>query len=683
MKLQLHWNLLPLNILLKLAHTTFATIYKTLKQDVFHMLSMPPPILQEVHTPKSTRANVFIAVFMAFMGFLTLVLNVLPGTGDFYNTIGLMGAFLPMFTAWLVVGFPQPISLFLPGRMFDKYLSSCVILILAAFASFVFPAVLTLFGELPLEHILGAYLGLVLLGVSYLSLGVCLRLMISSAPALGVVSFATSACMFFTILEPRFAGFVKGLPSLGGVLFFVSFSIFFVIIAALALQEPRRSVVMPKAILTALALVVLNIFAARLPMYADLTRERIFTLSEATLTVLDGLEAPVDIYAVFPPGHGDRYLSITKEILLAYGRHPNVNVSFAPSRRLSELGYLAPGSVVAIGGGGGSVHGHESAKIIPPEKIFLTGFDEDELQIYVSGINIEAELTHAILYCTSCENPVFAQALGNNEMLLPQGFIDALISANYNVSQIMVTDDDILNEVSVLLVTTPAADWGEAEAAKLARYLDGGGSAVFALDAGSREPWRLSAILDGIGIELGERIVVETQDYMHMGSNVIAATRPFGEGGRVRRVLVPNARAVYLSAMADGNVYAQDIITTSPFAREQPRPWEAEDEYLGIFALAARVEAERANPTTSRVVVLGSSKIFDMTANELSGGENYRFLIDAINWAQGVEHPLDIEPIAINTTSLAIDIFWAVIVMGALGVILPGLIVSLGLLLRR
>ncbi|MCL2852487.1 MAG: GldG family protein [Defluviitaleaceae bacterium] len=623
------------------------------------MLSMPPSILQEVGKRNDTSVRKFVVVFLAMTAALMLFVNILPQTGDFHNTVGLMGAVLPVFSAWLTSSLPQPLSLFMPSRLFVKYLSSCALFMLSVAASFIFPAVLTFFGEFSIVHILGAYLGLVLLGVSYLSLGVCLRLMIGSAPALGVVSFVIYGCLYFTVFEPRFHSFVKGLPSLGGVVFFASFSVFFLAAAALSMQWQRRGFVTPRIILTALALVMLNIFTARFQLYADLTRGRIFSLSEETLSVLDDLEAPVEIFAAFPPGSGDPYLDISRELLRAYGRHPNVRVSFTLLRRLtSEFGDITPGSVVTIGGGG-SAHGHEdSVKIIPPEKLFITSFNEEEMQIYISGINVEAELTNAILYCTSCENPVLAQVFGNSEQPVPQGFIEALISANYDVERVEITESDIPPEVSMLLITTPAADWSESEAARLARFLDNGGSAVFALDAGRREPRRLAAILDSLGIELGDRLVAETQDYLHMGSNVVAATRPFGEGGSSRRVLIPNARAIYHAAHGRG-MDVQGVAMTSPFAFEKSHPWEAsEDKRLDTFALAARVESTGENPSSAtRVVVLGSSNIFDETANELSGGENYRFLIDAVNWIQGVERPLEIPPVSLSTPRLNLDIF--------------------------
>ena len=623
------------------------------------MLSIPSPILQESGRRKEGRGILFVVVFMATTAALTLLVNIIPMTGDFYNTVGYLGVLLPIFSVWLTVGLPQPLSLFMPSRLFAKYMSSCALMLFSFALSFVFPAVLMLFGEISVRHILGAYLGLSLLGLSYMSLGVCLRLMIGSSSALGIMSFVFSVCLYFTAFEPRFYGFVKGLPSLGGILFFVSFSIFFVIVAALIMFGQRRSAVMQKTILTGLALVLLNIFAVRAQLYADLTHDRIFSLSDETLVVLDSLDYPVEVLAAFPPGSTTPYFDISREILRAYGRHPNVNVSFAPSRRLRyEFSDIAPGSVIAIGGNGDS-HGHGGdIKVIPPEKLFISGFNEDELRMYVSALNIEAELTNAILYCTACENPVLAQVIGNSETPMPQGFVEALISANYDVEHVLITEDDIPPEVSVLLIKTPAIDWSEQEIAKLARFLDGGGSAMFALDAGIRQPSRLTGVLSELGIEMGDRLVSETQDYLHMGINVIAATRPFASGGRSRRVLMPNSRAVYQREDITRDVDVKGLITTSPFAFEKSHPWETDtDEQLDTFALAARVEVAGLSPYGTRVVVLGSSNIFDETANELSSGENYRFLIDAINWTQGIEKIPDIPPITLTTPRLNSNFF--------------------------
>ncbi|MCL2616455.1 MAG: GldG family protein, partial [Defluviitaleaceae bacterium] len=657
----------------------------------------------------------FVAVYMTHVAALTYFVNISQGSADFYNTVGYMGMVLPFFAAWLTSGLPQPLSLFLPRRLFTKLVSACALYMCALAVSLVFPAALSLYGRIDIAHIAGAYVGLALLGVVYLSLGVCLRLMVSSGVALGVFSLILYVCLYFTVFEQRFQSFVRGLPNTEDTVFLVSFGVLFLVAASLGLRGSRRTRVLPRVIAAGLVLVLLNVSAARISLRADLTEGEIFTLSHKTLDVLDTLSEPVYIYAAFPPGMRAPHIDTSREILLAYGRHPNVRLSFTPSRRVAQEGLtdIAAGSVVAFRNDIGlqGEHYHSGRKIIPPEKIFLTSYNEEALQMYIYGINLEAELTNAILYCSECDNPVLAQVVGHREQPVPQGFVDALVSANFDVTDVDITEGEIPPEISVLLVTTPAGDWGQAEAGRLTRFLDAGGSAVFALDAQNRESRHLAGVLAGFGIRLGDRLIAEgdEQHYLHISNNVLASTLPFGVDGSARRVLIPNARAVYLRDTVGRSVEAKSVIATSQYAFEAPHSWEREgrgerltaahDKSLGTFALAARVEAtgtgivtrsagrpggrETGAESATRVVVLGSTNIFDETANEFSGGENYRFLIDAINWTQNIENTPAIPMVQLTTPSLAMDIVQAVLVISLLGGALPGLILIIGLLARN
>ncbi|MCL2618124.1 MAG: GldG family protein [Defluviitaleaceae bacterium] len=642
------------------------------------MLSVHQQIIHEPGAGGSRRGYIFAAVFLMTITALMVVVNIIGASADFHTTVGMMGAVLPVFAAWITAGLPQPLSMFTSGRLFSKYLAdnalfAAVVLLGTAIA--VVPAVYT---DLNLAHLAGAYAGLLLLGVSYLSLGLCLRLAVSNTPVLGVVSFVLYGCLYITVFEARFHSFVKGLPSLGGVVFFVSFSVFFAAAALITMQERRQAGKMPRLILTALAAVLMNVGAARVPLYADLTRGQIFTLSAATADVLDALETPVHIYANFPPGYAGRYFDISRELLLAYGRHPNVHVSFAPSRRLREFGTPEAGSIVVIGGGAG-LHGHgESSKVIPPERLFAAGFDEDELRIYVSAINLEAEVTNAVLYCVSCGNPRLAHVAGGGSGL-PQSFAEALVSANYMVDSLDLRGGEIAPDVSVVLITAPAPEWGEAEAAELAGFLDAGGGLVVAVDDVEGRSAQLAAKLHGLGIEQGGRLVAETRDYLHTSHNILADARPVSRHGSTRRVLVPNSRAVFLREEADGRANVQSLITTSPYAFERPHPWEDGRAEHGTFALGARIETTRGNPDAGRVVVLGGSGILDAAANELSGGENYRFLIEAIDWTQGIEHAFGIPPTQLHTPALTMTFAQSAIAVIFPGLLLPGILLSFSL----
>ena len=615
----------------------------------------------------------FIAVFAVHAAVLTFFVNIEPRSGEFHYTVELMGMFLPIFTTWLTIAPPYMSTRLMLSRSFGRFAAACAALLFAFAVSLVIPAALALFGRVDVAHILGAYLGLMLLGTAYLSLGMYLRLLLGNTAVLGIVSFVLSLCLFFTLFEHRFSSFVMGLLHLDDIIFFASFCVFFTVVSVFAAKGSTRGIAVSRAILLGIMLVSFNMFVSSHSLSVDLTAKRIFSLSPRTLQTLDELDEPIRIYAAFPPSRSDTHIEISREILRGYSRHRNVHLSFASPWRLSCHGFedIALGSIV--------VARHDTFKIIPSEKLFLTTFDEYELQINITSLNLEAELTNAILYCTADEKLVAAKMSAYSEHPLPQAFIDTLVSANYDVIDISAAEDEIPAEVSVLLVTAPARDFNAAEAARLDSFLERGGSAVFAVDADSAAYPHINTILAGLGVELGGRLIIETHDYLYSGSNILATTLALGVDGAVRRVLMPAAQAVYLYDGYNADAAAGGIAVTSPYAFEQAFPWDTPDAgYSGVFTLAAKAETDRGG-STARTIVLGSSLIFDETANMFSGGENYRFLVDAINWTQHAENFVDIAPAPLNQARLSINNTQGVILLTLLGGVLPAVIILAGL----
>ena len=202
--------------------------------------------------------------------------------------------------------------------------------------------------------VIGGYVGTLLLASSMVALGIMfsaqtknqviafilstvvagLNLMLSFAivifpPALGEPLQYLSAYYHFESLG-------RGVIDWRDVLFFVSVTAGLLIITTQTLTAHRRVGSTAKAsTTTALALGVLvfvNLFALRLPLRLDLTRDQTFTLAEATEETMHGLTAPVTITAYFskdlPPPFSDNARFI-KDLLEEYRAIAGDNLSFS------------------------------------------------------------------------------------------------------------------------------------------------------------------------------------------------------------------------------------------------------------------------------------------------------------------------------------------------------------------
>ncbi|RUM87319.1 MAG: hypothetical protein DSZ23_06020 [Thermodesulfatator sp.] len=224
------------------------------------------------------------------------------------GTISLLFS-LPMTSSRLVVG---------------KFISALFFCILALAGTLTIPFMLGHLGNPDPGPILGGYVGTILMSSLLLAMGMAISAFFSDqvvafilALLAGIFCFLSGTQFSSTFLDgwipglgsflrnavglgSHFASFQKGVLDLGDILFFLSYTVIFLVINSLALEAYLKRKMargfIPGIVLLLGIGIFFNATLSNMRLYRmDLTENRIYTLSQGTKRVLERLKVPITV----------------------------------------------------------------------------------------------------------------------------------------------------------------------------------------------------------------------------------------------------------------------------------------------------------------------------------------------------------------------------------------------------
>lgn len=260
-------------------------------------------------------------------------------------------------------------------------------------------------------------------------------------------------------------------------------------------------------------LVLLNILAADHRYRYDATRNKQFSLTPQTISLLERLEeeqVPVEITAFFPEGTYERY--DLKQLLESYEYHlPEIQVQFIdPDKNpglASKYGIESNNTIVVQVG--------EKRKQIP-------GYELYSYAQYgpMSGVfQGEQALTRALLSLLEREETNIYFLSGHKEKQLSAEYMTAksfLEGEGYNLATLNLAEaGEVPEDASLLIIAGPQVDLTEEEARALSAYLAGSGRMMLLFDPiespDALPNWREFAKEWGIILE--DTLVVDPQSH--------------------------------------------------------------------------------------------------------------------------------------------------------------------------
>lgn len=445
----------------------------------------------------------------------------------------------------------------------------------------------------------------------------------------------------------------------------------------------------------ALAIVVaLNLLIGQIPGKLDLTQERIYSLSDETYRLLDGLKTDVAITQLARQGAED---PTVKEILGRYAarsRHvtlqtidPERNPGWAKQYDTSGQGLGAGSLVVAAG---------KKFKTIGQYDMYNFSTTDPNSPPQLTSLSVEQRVTSAVLYVTAEKNITIYELAGHGETPLAKfELTDVVGNENYEIKKVnLLSSASVPADADLLLVMAPKNDLSSEDAEKVRAYLAQGGRAAFIVDAVSRAGAMptLDELFKSHGIAVRDTIVIEGNRDRIAGGNPLyvipgqeshAILQPLRTKGY--DILMIASQAIETLDLKRKGLKVEPLLTTSANSwakadyRHMKTLEKANGDLQGPFALAVAITDPASDPSKrdTRLLVIGSAGFLSQAITVQVPG-NTDFFLNGLGWLTEKKESISIRPKSLLTMRLRIGSLQALLLSGLVVIILPLLVLGTG-----
>ena len=427
----------------------------------------------------------------------------------------------------------------------------------------------------------------------------------------------------------------------------------------------------------ALLLVNVNVLGARWYKRWDFTSDKLYSLSQPTRELLQGLSGPVEISVLL--SKGDPLLVSVRHMLEAYGavtrqlRVTYVDPDRSPAEFLAlqqkyqilagkaDDGRIVTDAVIVMAQGDQTAGASQRHWFITSDE--LVRFDEESGR---SRPALEQALSSGLANVLRTEKPKLCFTTGHREPTLddvgPEGLSELkqrLFKNNYDVQNVDASSPKAsFGDCVAVVVPTPELEFSSDEAKRLADYVRGGGSALLLLgptlgDAPQVRGTGLELVLELAGVSLGRNVVFE-QDaaarlprgsgelfFAKLRSHAITRGVLHEDDKLSSRVLVVQARSVTpnggatLLMESSAEAFALQDLRELETASGSPNVASAEHKSFGLAAARELPLAPGSKATHGpRLFVTGANNLaWNRNFQDPSLYGNRRLIENAISWA--------------------------------------------------
>ncbi len=454
------------------------------------------------------------------------------------------------------------------------------------------------------------------------------------------------------------------------------------------------------AVLVVAMAVVANLAVSALPASAtqlDMTRNRLYSISQGTEQALAALDRDVEIYWLVPEGRENPTM---EQVLMRYAEFDRVTVTQVDPVRYPGFaaGYtdetVTENSVLVVCG--------ERSMYIPYGDMwtysdydtyayYMTYYETEYLDVFAG----EGKITGAIRYVTSDSLPVMYYLTGHGETGVSDSVLDAIALENIRAESLnLLTEQAVPEDCALLAMFGPVSDLTVREREMVEDYLAAGGQMLLTTAYTAEPLENLESLLEDFGLQLTGGYVMESDsryysygyiDLVLPSIGAHAISDPLREGGYT--VVMPDAQALELGPERAG-------VTVTPLLESSLTSYikqsvegldsydQTTDDREGSFMLAAA--AENAD-TGGRLTVFGSTRFMEADFSDMVSGANLDLFLNAVNWLCRVEGGVSIHPKLLTGDYLTFDDGAARVLQLALTVGMPLLFLAagLGIFIRR
>ena len=443
-------------------------------------------------------------------------------------------------------------------------------------------------------------------------------------------------------------------------------------------------------------LVIINLLVQKIPADWDLTKRKLFSLTEDTKQLIESLDREVVIYLLAKPGMEsadvlevlEKYDNASKMVHLEI-IDPDRNPTLI--NRYTEDGQeVAQGSLIVTSG--------NYSRIIDRMDLYSISYNQQGAP-QVVGMTVEQRVTAAFSYVSTGREPKVYVLEGHNEYTLEDlNLLEPVKKANYTSTPLnLLKAGEVPSDTDILLVLSPERDLSDREADAIADYLARGGSVFIGMDLMGEVFPNFSSLLASYNVTIKQGVIMEKDTNRllpGLGNNPIFFSPRYPEENAITDPLKENSLDVFLvTAMGIGETEVQKrnlnvvpLLTSSSSSWLRTDMQERSESRVGSDlpgpVNAAVSVAERNRDTGeengARLIVLASGQ----SLSKLSGlGQikaNIEFFLNSLNWLSAQEDAVNISSKSLFRLPLRINALQAWIYAGIAILLIPLLIIIIG-----
>lgn len=464
-------------------------------------------------------------------------------------------------------------------------------------------------------------------------------------------------------LSTPFVDLLNGNLKLSAVAYYLSVIFLFLFFTVQSIQKRRYSVSVRQLkrgaysigmiILTTALVICGNLLLGKIPTeYTefDVTKERLYSLTEASYRVMDGLREDITIYVLSTES------GMSKDVVQTLKRYEGYSkgqiqveyVDIAENPTFASEYTDAPlsaGSLIVVSG--------KRSKCIDYEALYQTQLSYDTFAYQTTGYDAEGQITSALHYVTMEDMPKIYLLAGHGEAELEEGFLSVLSKLNIEYETLnLLTTEGVPEDAAGLLVNAPATDLSKDDAQKIRAYLESGKDALFVYGYSKEELPNYRALLGEYQVKIADGLVVEQDRNYYYQDNILwllpeVVYDEFTASVYGKYVFAPNACGILMEEGPRESGEVHDLLTTTAeaFVRADPDEVTAgerlEEDMAGPFALGVRATRQVAGGE-STILVYTSAELFSEVVDERVSGNNRKLFEDAVRGFASLEDAVSI-----------------------------------------
>ena len=418
----------------------------------------------------------------------------------------------------------------------------------------------------------------------------------------------------------------------------------------------------------------LTSLADKVDLKADLSQNKMFSLTAQTEKILKAVDKDIRIYTTYSPGAEDKDVQeILNKIKALNGhitvenRDPERDPRFMQTFTKSGES-IATGSVIVSDAEG------KLFKVLSDSDLYSYTYSSDYSSSSRSQNKTEGAVTQAVNYIVNGYIPMAYIVQGHGEVA--QGSLSAvqqvLESDNYKVETVNIaTNPDTIKAGDVVMFFAPKSDLLDAERDTLKKLMDKGGRFYFLFDPTTLDVSKMpnfSALLDLFAIKLKQGMIFENDaSYTISGYAGVLVPRLQSHASTDSLIsanvpiMLPYAGALELPDVApESSMTITSLLKTSAksylkadIADSSASVEKADGDEEGPFDVAVAVDKKVDSDINNnvRLVVIYNTNFIGST-NYMYNTGNFNLLLNTAAWMRNADKDIFVRPKTLSGSSL-------------------------------